>query len=205
MHNNIMAAGFKECPPMLALGPYIMTEITHPETLEDGNRKRVPSCIEKETYANRSSLESPSTSTRMVKICDNCQARFYKMINGLVRNNLLWEFGKFTSRDEDLIESYYTRNKGKENVKPPSPPSESTSEDESDEEQIDKHIQKSLALIVKHFKNIYRPTNNDLRTSSNTMNKNVDTSLRTRNDRHTRQFGNQRVGTIAGNKEPVEN
>ncbi|GKD67220.1 hypothetical protein Tco_1309328, partial [Tanacetum coccineum] len=36
-------------------------------------------------------------------------------------------------------------------------------------------------------------------------NKNVDTSLRTGNDRHTGQFGNQRTVTVAGNKETVGN
>ncbi|GKF62130.1 hypothetical protein Tco_0182184 [Tanacetum coccineum] len=39
-------------------------------------------------------------------------------------------------------------------------------------------MQKNLALIAKYFKKIYKPTNNNLRTSSNTINKNVDTTLR---------------------------
>nr|GEV77776.1 hypothetical protein [Tanacetum cinerariifolium] len=38
------------------------------------------------------------------------------------------------------------------------------------------------------FKNIYKPTKNNLRTSSNTRNKNVATSPRTGNDRQTGQF-----------------
>ncbi|GKF32028.1 hypothetical protein Tco_0101826, partial [Tanacetum coccineum] len=88
-----------------------------------------------------------------------------------------------------------TRSKGKEIIKPPSPPSDSGCEEDNDEEhaQKDKQIQKSLALIAKHFKNIYKPTNNNLKTSSNSKNKNVDTSLRTGNDRHTGQFENQRT------------
>ncbi|GJY57682.1 hypothetical protein Tco_0457574, partial [Tanacetum coccineum] len=81
--------------------------------------------------------------------------------------------------------------KGKEIVKPASPPSESASEEYSDEEQAkrDKKMQKSFTLIEKHFKNIYRPTNNNLRTSLNTRNKNVDTSPRTGNDRQTGKTG----------------
>ncbi|GKC51873.1 hypothetical protein Tco_1074618 [Tanacetum coccineum] len=73
------------------------------------------------------------------------------------------------------------QNKGKEIVKPSLPQSESTSEEDNDKEQAqrDKQMQKSLALLATHFKNIYRPTNNNLKTSSNTRNKNVDTSLRT--------------------------
>ncbi|GJV77829.1 integrase, catalytic region, zinc finger, CCHC-type containing protein [Tanacetum coccineum] len=73
-----------------------------------------------------------------------------------------------------------TRYKGKEIAKPITPPSESASEEDSDPEQAqrDKDMQKNLALIAKHFKKIYKPTNNNLRTSSNTKNKNADTTPR---------------------------
>nr|GEZ12647.1 retrovirus-related Pol polyprotein from transposon TNT 1-94 [Tanacetum cinerariifolium] len=54
------------------------------------------------------------------------------------------------------------------------------SEEDSDPEQAqrDKDMQKDLALIAKYFKRIYKPTNNNLITSSNSRNKNVDTTLR---------------------------
>nr|GEU31847.1 retrovirus-related Pol polyprotein from transposon TNT 1-94 [Tanacetum cinerariifolium] len=73
-----------------------------------------------------------------------------------------------------------TRYKGKEIAKPITPPSEIASEEDSDPEQAqrDKDMQKNLALIAKYFKKIYKPTNNNLRTSSNSRNKNVDTTLR---------------------------
>nr|GEZ12297.1 hypothetical protein [Tanacetum cinerariifolium] len=64
-------------------------------------------------------------------------------------------------------------------------------------------MQKNLALIAKYFKKIYKPTNNNLRTSSNSKNKNVDTALRYRNDDHSRQFRNQRIVNIAGTREKV--
>ncbi|GJS00434.1 retrovirus-related pol polyprotein from transposon TNT 1-94 [Tanacetum coccineum] len=65
-------------------------------------------------------------------------------------------------------------------AKPITPPSESASEEDSDSKQAqrDKDMHKNLALIAKYFKKIYKPTNNNLRTSSNSRNKNVDTSLR---------------------------
>ncbi|GJZ87856.1 hypothetical protein Tco_0659638 [Tanacetum coccineum] len=71
-----------------------------------------------------------------------------------------------------------TRYKGKEIAKPITPPSESAFEEDSDPEQAqkDKDMQKNLALIAKYFKKLYKPTNNNLRTSSNTRNKNVDTT-----------------------------
>nr|GEU66950.1 integrase, catalytic region, zinc finger, CCHC-type, peptidase aspartic, catalytic [Tanacetum cinerariifolium] len=73
-----------------------------------------------------------------------------------------------------------TRHKGKEIAKPITPPSETTAEEDSDPEQAqrDKDMQKNLALIAKYFKKIYKPTNNNLRTSSNSKNKNVDTTPR---------------------------
>ncbi|GKC69065.1 retrovirus-related pol polyprotein from transposon TNT 1-94 [Tanacetum coccineum] len=69
--------------------------------------------------------------------------------------------------------------------------------------QRDKDMQKNLALIAKYFKKIYKPTNNNLRTSSNTKNKNVDTTLRYKNDNQTRQFGNQRAVNVVGARETV--
>nr|GEW29522.1 hypothetical protein [Tanacetum cinerariifolium] len=79
-------------------------------------------------------------------------------------------------------DQYYqtSRHKVKEIAKPITPPSETASEEDSDPEQAqrDKDIQKNLALIAKYFKKIYKPTNNNLRTSSNSKNKNVDTTPR---------------------------
>ncbi|GKA03050.1 hypothetical protein Tco_0675831 [Tanacetum coccineum] len=93
----------------------------------------------------------------------------------------------------------------KEIAKPITPLSESASEEDSDPEQAqrDKDMQKNLALIAKYFKKSYKPTNNNLGTSSNSRNKNIDTSPRYENDNQTRQFGNQRTVTVAGARETV--
>ncbi|GJZ96145.1 retrovirus-related pol polyprotein from transposon TNT 1-94 [Tanacetum coccineum] len=73
-----------------------------------------------------------------------------------------------------------TKFKGKEIAKPITPPSESAFEEDSDPEQAqrDKDMQKNLALIAKYFKKIYKPINNNLRTSLNSRYKNVDTTPR---------------------------
>ncbi|GKD50870.1 uncharacterized mitochondrial protein-like protein [Tanacetum coccineum] len=67
------------------------------------------------------------------------------------------------------------RHKGKEIAKPITPQSESVSvsDEDSDPEQAqrDKEMQKNLALLAKYFKKLYKPTNNNLRTSSNSRNK----------------------------------
>nr|GEX31426.1 hypothetical protein [Tanacetum cinerariifolium] len=64
---------------------------------------------------------------------------------------------------------------------------------------------KNLALNAKYFKKIYKPTNNNLRTSLNSRNKNVDTTLRYKNDNQSVQFRNQKKMTVAGDRENVGN
>ncbi|GJW31780.1 hypothetical protein Tco_0051812 [Tanacetum coccineum] len=173
-----------------------------------------------------------------------------------VKTSLFWEFGKFTSRDGESIESYYfrfykmmnemvrnqlevahilypdtyyqaptphrsyvplvktspsirshatIRYKGKTNkiAKSITPPSKSGSEEDSEPEQAwrDKEMQKNLALITKYFKKINKPTNNNLRTSSNSRNKNVNTTPRYLNENQTSQFRNPRTVTVVGARE----
>ncbi|GJV76250.1 integrase, catalytic region, zinc finger, CCHC-type containing protein [Tanacetum coccineum] len=104
-----------------------------------------------------------------------------------VKTNLFWEFGKFTSRDGESMESTNatssstrpsasTRHKGKEIAKPVTPQSESVSEEDSDPEQAqrDKDMQKNLALLA-----------------------NKTTTM------ESGQFGNQRTMTVAGTRETV--
>ncbi|GJT43381.1 hypothetical protein Tco_0952096 [Tanacetum coccineum] len=66
-------------------GPYIMTEITNQETSEDGDRPR-------EIWIAIERLQQGES----INIQD-------------VKTKLFWEFGKFTSKDGESIESYYTR------------------------------------------------------------------------------------------------
>ncbi|GJT88073.1 hypothetical protein Tco_1069790 [Tanacetum coccineum] len=98
-----------------------------------------------------------------------------------------------------------TRHKGKEIAKPVTPQSESVSEEDSDPEQAqrDKDMQKNLALLAKYFKKLYKPTNNNLRTSSNSRNKTEDTTPRYNNDNQSGQFGNQRTMTVVGARETI--
>ncbi|GKA28138.1 hypothetical protein Tco_0714306 [Tanacetum coccineum] len=60
-----------------------------------------------------------------------------------------------------------------------------------------------MALIAKYFKKIYKPTNNNFRNSSNSRNKNANTTPRYVNENQTSQFGNQRTVTLAGARETV--
>nr|GEZ24089.1 hypothetical protein [Tanacetum cinerariifolium] len=95
-----------------------------------------------------------------------------------------------------------TRNRGKAIVN--SPPSiydqEPSMVAEDDEMSKDKEIDKLIDLISLSFKKIYKPTNNNLRTSSNTCRANQDNSPRT--NRGT-GYDNQRIGNLVGARENV--
>nr|GFB20262.1 hypothetical protein [Tanacetum cinerariifolium] len=69
-----------------------------------------------------------------------------------------------------------------------------------EETSNDKEIDKLMALISLSFKKIYKPTNNNLQTSSNTSRANQDNSPRI-----NRNVGyeNQRIGNVAGARENV--
>nr|GEW55426.1 hypothetical protein [Tanacetum cinerariifolium] len=98
-----------------------------------------------------------------------------------------------------------TRHKGKEIAKPITPPFEIASKENNDPEQAqrDKDMQKNLALIAKYFKKIYKPTNNNLRTSSNSKYKNVDMTPRFKNDNQSGQVRNPRTVNVAAVRENV--
>nr|GEY77099.1 retrotransposon-related protein [Tanacetum cinerariifolium] len=197
-----------------------------------------------------------------------------------LETNLYWEFGKFTSRDGESLESYYlrfvtlvkqsqelktvsyhklydilkqhqkkvnkiraerlartanplalvaqkqstyhpqnhpthytqnsstrsqqaaTRNRGKAIVNSPPPiyDQEPSMVAEDDEMSKEKEIDKLMALIFLSNKKIYKPTNNNLRTLSNTSRANQDNSPRI--NRGT-GYDNQRIGTVAGDRETV--
>nr|GEY46214.1 hypothetical protein [Tanacetum cinerariifolium] len=71
---------------------------------------------------------------------------------------------------------------------------------EDDEMSEDKKIDKLMALISLSFKKIYKPTNNNLRTSSNTSRANQDNSPRI--NRGT-GYDNQRIVNVAGARKTV--
>nr|GEV69165.1 hypothetical protein [Tanacetum cinerariifolium] len=98
-----------------------------------------------------------------------------------------------------------TRHKGKEIAKPITPSSKTASKEDNNPEQAqkDRDMQKNLALIAKYFKKIYKPTNNNLRTSSNSKNKNVDMTSRFKNNNQSGKFGNQRTVNVAVARENV--
>ncbi|GKC63689.1 retrotransposon-related protein [Tanacetum coccineum] len=86
------------------------------------------------------------------------------------------------------------------NSPPPTYDQETTMVDEDDALSKEKEIDKLMALISLSFKKIYKPTNNNLRTSSNTNRANQDNTLRINKGN---RYDNQRVVNIAGARENV--
>nr|GFB71664.1 Gag-Pol polyprotein [Tanacetum cinerariifolium] len=95
-----------------------------------------------------------------------------------------------------------TKNRGKAVVNSPQPiyDQEPSMVDDDDETSKNKEIDKLMALISLSFKKIYKPTNNNLRTSSNTSRANQNNSPRIHRNAG---YEGQRSGTVAGARETV--
>ncbi|GKE47456.1 hypothetical protein Tco_1478714 [Tanacetum coccineum] len=170
MHNDIMVAGSKERPPMLATGryaqqctldgPYVMTKVTVSAKLATTTEDRVLEHNVPKTYKNptpekRAYIDDEVIAIHM--IFSGIRDDIYSIVYACTTAKEIWIA---IERLQELIESYYSRfykmmnemirnklevatmNKGKEIFKPITPPSESASNEESDEEQAqkDKHI-----------------------------------------------------------------
>nr|GEV97534.1 hypothetical protein [Tanacetum cinerariifolium] len=137
MHNNIMAAGSKDHPPMLATGRYLQWQsrfLRYVDTKPNGVALR--KCIlEVETVLTMSpenkayfKAEKEAIHLRLTRIGDDiystvdaCKTatEMWIAIERLqqgeslniqdAKTNLFCEFGKFTSHDGESMESYYSR------------------------------------------------------------------------------------------------
>nr|GEV17992.1 retrovirus-related Pol polyprotein from transposon TNT 1-94 [Tanacetum cinerariifolium] len=87
---------------------------------------------------------------------------------------------QYTQNSSTRLQQAATKNRGKAIVNSPQPiyDQEPSMVVEDDETSKDKEIDKLMALISLSFKKIHKPTNNNLRTSSNTSRANQDNSSR---------------------------
>nr|GEU48451.1 retrovirus-related Pol polyprotein from transposon TNT 1-94 [Tanacetum cinerariifolium] len=108
----------------------------------------------------------------------------------------------YTQNSSTRSQQASTRNRGKAIVNSPQPiyDQEPSMVDEDDETSKDKEIDKLMALISLSFKKIYKPTNNNLRTSSNTSRANQDNSPRINRNAG---YENQRIGNVVRARETV--
>ncbi|GJU16972.1 retrovirus-related pol polyprotein from transposon TNT 1-94 [Tanacetum coccineum] len=160
MHNNIMAAE----------GPYQLTTVTIPDVPATDDSPTVLERIAVETLLNI--IAKNANLLELVAIAQQHLDPYYQAPKSHKSYAPPSKHASFTRSNAP------TKHKGKEIAKSITPPSESASEEDNDPEQAqrDKDMQKNLALIAKYFKKIYKPTNNNLRTSLNSRNKNMDTT-----------------------------
>ncbi|GJT03782.1 integrase, catalytic region, zinc finger, CCHC-type containing protein [Tanacetum coccineum] len=210
MHNHIMAAGSKERPPMLDQGDYSQWHSRFLRTVDHKSNGEYQSSASL-TFHCQASQEIDTVSYH--KLFDVLK-QFQNEVNDIRSERLARSANPLAllAAAQPYSDNYYqapvpqisnapsykqssstrstatTRQKGKEIAKPVTPQSESVSEEDSDPEQArrDKDMQKNLALLAKYFKKLYKPTNNNLRTSSNSTNKTEDTTPRYNNDNQSR-------------------
>nr|GEW71002.1 integrase, catalytic region, zinc finger, CCHC-type, peptidase aspartic, catalytic [Tanacetum cinerariifolium] len=244
MHNNIMAAGSRDRPPMLAPRRYPQWRsrfLRYIDTRPNGEALR--KCIlSVETPTNMSPenkahflAEKEAIHLILTGIGDD----IYLIVDPIERNNLTVttmqvnvqflqqlqpEWSRFVTivkqqhkMDEvsyhklfDILKQYQNEvnelraEKLAKNANPLALfATAQASQDPFYQSSRDIDTQKNLDLISKYFKKIYKPTNNNLRTSSNSKNKNVDTTPWYKNDDHFGQFGTQRTLNFAAARENV--
>nr|GEX48267.1 hypothetical protein [Tanacetum cinerariifolium] len=150
-------------------------------------------------------------------------SRFYKMMNELTRNqckiarvaNPLTLVAQqqqvyhpqthpthYNPHSSTRTQQAATRIRGKAIVNSPHPmyDQEPSMVDDDDETSKGKEIDKLMALISLWFKKIYKPTNNNLRTSSNTSHANQDNSPRIHRNAG---YESQRSGNVARARETI--
>nr|GEW66295.1 integrase, catalytic region, zinc finger, CCHC-type, peptidase aspartic, catalytic [Tanacetum cinerariifolium] len=181
LHNAIVEAGGKDRPPMLASGSSETTTEVYME-----NYKNVSQDIRDQPNA-----EAEAVQIILTWIDDD----IYSIVDACSNACEIW---KAIERSQQA--ATITRGKAIVNSSPATYDQEPTMVTEDDEKSKDKEIDKLMALISLSFKKIYKPTNNNLVTSSNTSRANQDNTSRINRGNG---YDNQRVVNVAGARENV--
>nr|GEU92199.1 putative ribonuclease H-like domain-containing protein [Tanacetum cinerariifolium] len=216
LHNAIMEAGSKDRPPMLAPGIDNHIYSTVDACL---NACEMWKAIEKQGESiNVQDLETnlywefrkfTSQDGESLESYYSRTERIARVANPLVlvaQQQPVYHSQNhpthYTQNSSTRSQQAATRNRGKAIVNSPQPiyEQEPSMIAEDDETLKDKEIDKLMALISLSFKKIYKPTNNNLQTSSNTSRPNQDNSPRI--NRSTR-YENQRISNVVGARETV--
>ncbi|GJQ96293.1 retrovirus-related pol polyprotein from transposon TNT 1-94, partial [Tanacetum coccineum] len=167
LHNAIIEAGGKDCPPMLA--PEGSSKTTTEGYME--NYKNVSQDIQDQLNAEAKAVQIILTGIdndiySTVDACPNYTIFAQQQPVYHPQNHP----NHYTQNSSTRSQPAATRNRGKAivNSPPPTYDQEPTMVVEDDEMSKEKEIDKLMALISLSFKKIYKPTNNNLRTSSNT-------------------------------------
>nr|GEU73435.1 retrovirus-related Pol polyprotein from transposon TNT 1-94 [Tanacetum cinerariifolium] len=221
-----MEAGGKDCPPMLAPGNHVQWKSRIKRYIDTKpNHEFIQYCLKDPPYkftwvdkevlisegsyvtTTKTYMENYKNVSQDIRDQLNAEAEAVQIILTGIDNDIdstvdacpnACEMWKAIERSQQTA----TRNRGKAIVNSPQPmyDEEPSMVVEDDEMSKDKEIDKLIALISLSFKKIYKPTNNNLRTSSNTSRANQDNSIRiNRGD----GYDNQRLGNVVGARETV--
>nr|GEY71230.1 hypothetical protein [Tanacetum cinerariifolium] len=217
LHNAIMEAGRKDRPLMLALGNYVQWKSIIKRYIDTKpNHELIYCCLKKPPYKfTWADKEVPFSEGGPVTRTETYMET-YKTVSQDIRDQLNAEAEAvqiiLTGIDNDIYstvdacpiacEMWKAIERGKAIVNSPQPiyDQEPSMVAEDDETSKDKEIDKLMDLISLSFNKIYKPTNNNLRTSSNTSRANQDNSPRI--NRST-GYENQRIGNVVGARETV--
>nr|GFA24686.1 hypothetical protein [Tanacetum cinerariifolium] len=213
-----MEAGSKDRPPMLAPGNYVQWksrikryidtkpnhELIHPVTRTESHMETYKTVLQ--DIRNQLNAEAEAVQIILTGI-DNDTTQQLMLVRIHVRcGKQLKVYNPqtypthYTQNSLTRSQQATTRNRGKAIVNSPQPiyDHEPSMVNEDDETSKEKEIDKLMALISLSLKKINKPTNNNLRTSSNTSRENQDNSPRI--NRST-GYENQRIGNVAGARE----
>nr|GEU81161.1 integrase, catalytic region, zinc finger, CCHC-type, peptidase aspartic, catalytic [Tanacetum cinerariifolium] len=221
LHNAIMEAGSKDRPPMLAPVTEGSSETTTERYME--NYKNVSQDIRDQLNAEAeafqiiltwidndiySTIDACPNACEMWKAIERLKQEWQRFVTLVkqsqelktVSYHKLYDILKQHQNEVNEIRAERLARKAIVNSPPPIYDQEPTMVAEDDETSNDKEIDKLIALISLSFNKIYKPTNNNLRTSSNINRENPDNS--TRINRGT-GYDNQRMVNVAGARENV--
>ncbi|GKA25649.1 hypothetical protein Tco_0711758 [Tanacetum coccineum] len=182
LHNAIMEAGDKDRPPMLAPGNY------NPPYKFKWNERSVPVAKGSSKTTIEGFMESYKAVSDKIRIQLDAKAEAVQIILTWIDNNIYSTI--------DACPNACEMWKAIERLKQ----DESINVLQDDEMLKEKEIDKLMALISLSFKKIYKPTNNNLRTSSNTSRANQDNTPRTNRGNG---YDNQRAVNVVGARENV--
>nr|GFB07591.1 hypothetical protein [Tanacetum cinerariifolium] len=217
LHNAIMEAGGKDHLPMLAPSNYVQWKSRIKRYIDTKpNHELIHYCLQNPPYEYKWNdkvvlVAKGGTETTTKRYMEN-----YKNVPQDIRDQLNAEAKAvqiiLTGIDNDIYSTVYAcpnacemwkaieRGKTIVNSPPPIYDQEPSMVAEDDEMSKDKEIDKLMALISLSFKKIYKPTNNNLRTSSNTSSSNQDNSPRISRGSG---YDNQRIVNVDGARETV--
>ncbi|GKA24828.1 hypothetical protein Tco_0710861, partial [Tanacetum coccineum] len=187
LHNAIMEAGGKDRPPMLATGNYVQWKSRIKRYIDTKpNNELIHYCLQNPPYKFKWTEKTVLVTEGSSETTTEGFMENYKNVSQDIRNQLDAEAEAVQIILTGIYNDIYStvdacpnacemwkvieRNKGKAIVNSPLPTydQEPTMVAEDDEMSKEKEIDKLMALNSLSFKKIYKPTNNNLRNSSNT-------------------------------------